>query len=369
MKEIIKNIKKVVSWPIMRFKKLGRFGKAIVIVILLLVVYWRVNSYINSGIEVETQKASYGKLTESVSASGEIVAANSANLAFQTAGEVVEVNFSEGDLVKKGDIIAKLDTTTLYNNYKIAEATLRAAEASLDSTYDTLQGKEETETFAEISTRTTAETTKDKAYWAFVTAAKNLEGAYIKAPFDGVVTEIPDNLVPGSYVSIPTTSIFRVVGPNTVYFESEVSEVDINKLTSGQKAQVEIDAFPDEVFDGKVSGFNFSSTTTSTGGTAYVARITLPNNENKLFRLGMNGDADIIISETQDILLIPYTALVEEEGQSYVWVERGRKASKKPVEVGSSSINNIEVISGIEEGDKVIIRPPSTLEEGARVKN
>jgi multidrug resistance efflux pump len=92
-------------------------------------------------------------------------------------------------LYKKIRVIAKLDTTALFAAYKQADASLRASQAALNYTYDTLQGKENTESFSEISTRTAAETTKDKAYWAFVAASKALEGAYIKAPFDGILTQ------------------------------------------------------------------------------------------------------------------------------------------------------------------------------------
>lgn len=343
-------------------------GKIISIVLLLFFVLWRINVYRNSGLEVNIEKAHFGKLTESVSASGEVSAENSASLAFRTAGEVTEVNFKIGDEVKKGDIIAKLDTTLLYSAYQQADAALRAARASLDSTYDTLQGHENDETFAQISTRTTAETNKDAYYWAFVSASKNLEGAYIRAPFDGILTFVPDNIVPGAYISLPQSAAFQVIGPDSTQFEAEVNEVDINKLTSGSLAQIEIDAYPDEIFEGVVTGYNFTSTTTSTGGTAYKAIITLPENDNLKFKPGMNGDVEITISETEGLLLVPITAIVEDTNNKYVWVSEKGKAKKIEVTTGKSSIDEIEIASGIEEGTKVVSRPPSRIEEGMKLK-
>lgn len=368
IKSIFTFIKKLLIWPAKRFGRMGTKGKVITIFVLFLIAIWRINVYRNSGLEVNIEKAQFGKLTENISASGEITAENSASLAFRTAGEITEINFKVGDQVKKGDVIAKLDTTLLYSAYQQADAALRAAQASLDSTYDSLQGHDDDETYAQISTRTTAETTKDSYYWAYVSATKNLEGAYIKAPFDGILTYVPDNIVPGTYISLPQSAAFQVIGPESTQFEAEINEIDIHKLTSGAVAQIEIDAFPDEVLEGIVSGYNFTSTTTSTGGTAYKATITLPENNDLKYKPGMNGDAKIIISETEGLLLVPITAVVEETNKEYVWISEKGRAKKIEVTTGRSSIEIIEIKSGIEEGTEVISRPPNKIEEGAKLK-
>jgi RND family efflux transporter MFP subunit len=347
---------------------MSRRGKIITLVLLGLIIFWRINTARNAGLEVEETESYYGKLTETVNASGEVIAENSANLSFEIAGEVTEVNFKEGDAVEKGNIIAKLDTTELYNNYLIAEATLRGAQATLDRVYDDIKDHEGDETFTQRETRTLAETAKDKAYFAYATAAKNLEGAYIRTPFDGILTLVPTNIVPGAIVSLPSSATFQVVGLETTYFRAEVDEVDINKLKSGLGAQVKIDAFPDEVFEGEVFGYNILSTTTSTGGTAYTVRVTLPENDNLRFKPGMNGDVDIIISEKDQVLLVPITAITEENDKTYVWVNDSGLAKKVQVITGGSSIDEIEITMGLKEAMRIITRPPSTIYEGVRIK-
>jgi membrane fusion protein, multidrug efflux system len=358
----------IILWPFRRFKKLTRRGKIITLIIFGLTIFWRVNVYINSGLEVNVGEAKYDKIIESVNVSGEVTAENLATLSFQTAGEVTEVNFKEGDYVKKGDIIAKLDTTLLYYNYKIAEAGLRSAQASLDNVYDQLQGHDDDETFAQRATRTAAETAKDSAYWAYAAASKNLEGAIIKTPFDGILIQAPANIVPGSLVSIPSGSVFQVVGPETTYFRCSVNEIEINKISKGVKAEIEIDAHPGEIFEGKVIGHNFASTTTITGGTVYVVRVSLPNNQDLKFKPGMNGDVNMIISEKENVLIVPITSVMEEKSESYVWVIEDRKAKKRIVETGVSSINDIEILSGLDAGETVVVRPPARIEEGLRLK-
>ena len=361
-------VKNILTWPFRRFGKLSRRGKIIVIVILGLIVIWRFNAYRNSGLEVNVQEAKYGNLVESVNVSGEVAAENSAVLSFQTVGEVVEVNFKEGDHIKKGNVIAKLETTQLYYNYQSTKATLRAAQAALDSVYDQLQGHEADETFAQRSTRTTAESAKDSAYWAFAAASKSLEGAYIKAPFDGIITQAPANIVPGSLVSVPASVVFQVVGPETTYFRCGVNEIDINKLKIGDITKIEIDAYPDEIYEGEVKGFNFASSVTTTGGTAYAVRISLPENENLKFKPGMNGDVDIIISEKSDVLLVPITAVIEDGDETYVWLVEGGTAKKRPVETGISSVNETEILSGLDDGETIITRPPIQIGEGSKLK-
>ena len=80
------------------------------------------------------------------------------------------------------------------------------------------------------------------------------------------------------------------------------------------------------------------------------------------------GDAKFIVSEKEEQLLVPLTAVVEEDGESFVWVVDGRRARRVQIEIGESSVDDVEVISGVKKGDTVIIRAPSDLEEGDRVK-
>jgi len=362
------NIKNLLTWPFGFFVKLTRKRKLAILGIIGLLILWRVNVYKNSGLEVNVEEVKYSKITESVDVSGEVAAENLASLSFQTAGEVTEVNFKEGDFVKKGSIIAKLDTRLLYYNYQSAQATLRSAQASLDSVYDQLQGHAEDETFAQRSTRTAAETAKDSAYWAFAAASKNLEGAYIKAPFDGILTQVPTNISPGSIVSIPSTAVFQVVSPETTYFRCGVNETEINKIEKGLPAEIEIDAYPDETFRGEITGHNFSSATTTTGGTVYVVRVSLPENQSLKFKPGMSGDVNIVISEKDNVPVVPITSVMEEESGSYIWIVENGKAKKRNVETGISSANEIEILSGLEVGENVVTRPPVKIDEGSKLK-
>lgn len=348
----------------------GRLSRKRIIILafLLLVVFFVIRGRTKPKFEVDVKKVEREQFVESVSASGEVTADESINLNFETAGTVVEVGVILGQEVKKGDLVAKLDTTNLYSTYLSAEADLRAKQAALDSTYDDLQGKKTTETFTEISTRTTAETNKDKSYRAFVIAQRNLAGATLRASFDGIIASVPEELAVGTNISLPASYQFSVVNPETIYFLAEVSELDIPRLTSNQKVKIRLDAYPGDIYEGVIEGMAFESVTTSTGGSAFPVRVTLPGQDALKFKLGMNGDADFIVREKDAQLLVPITAVIEENGNTYVWVVERNRAKKVQIEPGNSSIDDLEVLSGIKKGDKVIIRPPSDLEDGDRVK-
>lgn len=348
----------------------GRFSRKriIILTIVFLVLFFVIRNATKPKFEVDLEVVKKEQFTESIIASGEVVADEAIELNFETAGTVAEIGVKLGDAVKKGDLIARLDTTNLYSAYLSAEADLRAKQATLDSVYDGLQGKKTTETYAEIDTRTTAETNRDKSYRAFVIAQRNLAGATLKAPFDGIVASVPEGLSVGTNVALPSSYQFSVVNPETIYFLAEASEIDIPKLTSNQKVKITLDAYPNEVFEGKVEGMGFKSITTSTGGRAFQVRTTLPAQDSLKFRVGMSGDAEFIVSEKPSQLVVPQIAVVEKDGKSFVWVVERRRVKKAKIETRASSIDDVEVLSGVDEGETVIIRPPSDLEEGDRVK-
>jgi len=366
-KKILSLLKKIQKNPQV-FKRLGKKKSIIILIIILLFSFWKINSARKAKFTVEITKVEKRKLTESISASGEITADKYANMSFPTSGKIIWLGVKEGDSVKKWQGLASLDKTPLDVAYQQAKSNLRKYEANLDAVYDSLQGKEKTETYSERNTRTTAETLKDYYYDALRTTEYNLKNATLIAPFNGIITNFANGISEGINIS-PATTIFSVVDPETVYFEADINETDVTKLKTGQKAIIKLDAYPDESFVTKIERISFESITTSTGGTGYKVKVALPENKDVKFRLGMNGDINFIIDEKENIITVPQTALGEEENISYVWVVNPKsRARKTTVETGSSSINEIEITSGLKEGDIIIIRPPNKLKNNDKVE-
>lgn len=339
----------------------------IVGVILLIVFVFRSISARRNRPEVSTTKVTKETLVQTVSTSGEVGSTESADLAFAGGGKIAVINVSEGDVVTKGQLLARLDTVKLSADFQKAKHDLADAAASLDKVYDDLQGKEDSETFAEKETRVAAEAAKNKAVEDHIKAEKNLANASIYAPFAGVVTNLESGYTVGTNV-LATVKIFSLVNPQTVFFEVEVNETEVINIDKDQEVLIYLDAYPDEEIKSSVQTINFASTTTSTGGTAYNVRVSLPDNQGEKFRLGMNGDANFVVKETYDVLVIDQSAVVEESGESFVWLLLSGKIEKRVVETGSSSIDYVEIVSGLSEGDEVILRPASKLEEGQSVQ-
>jgi len=317
-------------------------------------------------IKLETMVVGRGDIVESISASGEVDAKEKADLTFQGFGRLAWVGVKEGDLVKKYQAIAKLDTLLLNASYQQAINTYRAYEAAAQKAEDDVKGHSADETYTQKSTRMAAQVARDNAYDAMKAAEQTLKFATITAPFDGVMTSV-NPAYAGSNVTY-LSAVYSIVNPETFYFSTEVGETEISKIKVDQKVTLSLDAYPDEVLESIVEDIGISSVVTSTGGTAYKVKITLPKREGLDYRLGMNGDAEIVANTYADTIFVSSDAVIEEDSGNYVWVVNGGGRIKKvEVTLGVSSVDKNEIREGIKEGDIVIIRPPTNLKNGAKI--
>lgn len=307
-----------------------------------------------------------GDLLETLSTTGKVKADEYANLGFQTAGRVRWVGVKKGDTVKKGQAIASLDTFVLNASYQQAINNYRNYQAAAQSALDSVKDHSSDETFSQKATRTAAEVARDNAYDAMLSAEQSLKYATIYAPFGGIVAEATPSFA-GANVSLGGAS-YIIVNPQTAYFESEIAETDLPKVKVGQKIRLRLDAYPDETIEGVVGTIGIVAFTSSTGGNAYSIRIDLPQNLDLRFKVGMEGDADIILETIPDALKVPTSSIVSEEGLNYVWVFEAGRIKKTEVKIGGNSDEETEIKSGISEGTKVIAEPSNKFKDGQKVK-
>ena len=334
------------------FKRFFKSKRRVVFIIIILAVGilgWRYFASKRNG-EVETAKVEKGVVREELILSGEIKAVEYANLAFQTSGELDFLGIKEGDEVKKGDILAKLDTTNLYQAFLSADADLRRYQASLNKTYDDVQGHVKDESFTQIETRTVAETNKDKAFRAYAIAQQNLINATLKAPFDGIVTSL-------TYPFTGVNTVFsqpqiELVNPATIYFDVSADQSEVIKFKKEQKVVIVLDSYPDEEYLGTISYISFTPKAGEVGSTYKVKvsfrDLNLHFNE---VRVGMSGDAKIILSEKEDALFVPAKFVKSDTKGRYV--NFGKKNNKKYVVVGIEGEERVEITGDIKEDDIV----------------
>jgi RND family efflux transporter MFP subunit len=353
-----------ITKPFIWFWNLSWIKKVLILLVIAGSFFWYWSS-INSKIAVQSVSAKKGSLVESVSSSGEIDAKQKATLVFQTAGKLSWVGVSEGDIVRKGQAIASLDKTQLQATLKKYLNTYERERTEFNDTSDSADDVTLTETVERIKKR--AQVDLDQTVIDVELQNEALRLATLYTPIAGIVTRA-NPLYAGTNVG-PTSASYEIVNPDTVYFSADVNEIDVTKIKVGTPVKLELDAFPNEIYQEQILDISFSSKTTATGGTAYTVSITLPANDDYKFRLGMNGDAEFVLSQKNDVLLIPQTALVEDQDKYYTWVIDDGKAIKKEIKIGISSIDEVEIIEGLEEGEQVILRAPSTLSEGSKVTN
>jgi len=313
-------------------------------------------------------KVKRGDLEEKVTVSGQVDADEKATLKFQASGKLAWVGVKEGDRVKKWQAVASLDKTELKKKMEKEMNDFLTEKWDFDQTHDNYQEAKDNALITDEIKRIL-----DKAQFSLSNTVLDVEladlavkYATIYSPIAGIVTAVE---APLAGVNItPVTAEFEIVNPDSVYLSAKVDEMDVGQIKAGQETIVTLDAYSGETFKGEVLQIAFSSVSTSGGGKAFLTKVSLPQNDNLRFKLGMGGDAEILVDSKENVLLIPADALVERE-KNYVWtVDNQGKAHKKEIKIGLESEDNIEITDGLLEGDEVIVKGLVGLKEGQKIR-
>lgn len=340
MPKILKNI----------FKLIRRRIKAAFILLLILISAFGFIITRKRQISYKTTTVQRSTVSETVSASGKVIAKKQAVLHFISPGKLTWVGISQGDYVKAGQAIASLDKRELEKN--LIKALRDYSKERNDFEEDRLVSYKDrvfTDTIKRILEKNQWDL--DKAVLDVEIKDLALQYATLITPIAGIVTRI-DTPVAG--VNIAATDLFVVSDPSSIVFEAEVDETDIGRVQQGKAVEVTLDSYPDDVFTGTVSRIDFTATTTSSGGTAFLVDIALPDNSNLRFKPGMNGDAEIILKQKENALTVPTEAIFQEDDKNYVYVLEANKPVKKEVQTGVESISRTEITNGLVENEVII---------------
>jgi len=339
-----------------KYSELSGWSKKLLILVgvVLLAAFFAAGkgSLREKGSGLETIQVRRQDISTTVSASGAIEGEQQATLHFQSPGKVSWVGVTKGEEVNKGQVLAKLDTVQLNASLQIARSNLRAAETTLERVYDDVKDHDDDETFTQKETRTTAEVAKDKAYDAVLSAQKALTNSTLIAPFDGVVVSISDNIIPGANIALTDTLV--IADTSRFKFVAQVDEVDYGKITLGQKAEISLDAFSDEIFEGIVSYIGKAGVKTAGGGVTIPIEIQFDSNGNNM-AVGLSGDVEFIVEEKENVLVIPKRYLSYKDGNSVVYIFENGNQEEKIVTTGLTTLTEIEIIEGLSEDQEVIL--------------
>lgn len=387
-----------------------------------------------------------GDIAVTVPADGNLTIIREQELSFRTGGTIAGITVEEGERVREGEALARLDTVDLERNiataglavemvaidleivtnsyrritypytyrtyaldipesmvaindarrevgdaqealaagmdavnYAEAQRRLKAAQDDLIKAVEKLARGQGPDIFINITssvagqefdlpwvdfwTLRSAQLSMEKAEIALKKAENDLDQArdeldktMIIAPFSGTVTEV--NAEEGDTVStavFASTVIFKLVDTDHLELKATVDEIDIDQVTVGQKADLNLDALPDEAFTGVVTFIDPLSLMEG-GIVVYEVTIRLDNAAALGLKEGMTAEADIIIEERTNVLLIPERAIFDDDsGNSVVKVLVGEEIEEREVSVGISSGLEVEVTGGLSEGEVVVI--------------
>ncbi len=325
---------------------LTKHGKKIAIIALIVagILFF---VFRNNNKEIKTSEVKKGDLQEELILSGEVDATNYAKLSFETPGKIVYVGVIEGEKVNKGRLISKLDSTVLNSNYQMAMSNLRIYDATAQNVLDQVKDNSNDETFAQKDLRTLAEANKDKAYEAVIVAKRNLDGASLYAPFNGIITYLAHPFV-GVYTGLGAVEA-EIIDPNTMYFDVLADQTEVTRLSVGQKVEIVLDPFEDKSFEGKVSNISFVPKI-GESGSVYSIKISFVNVDllKSQFKMSMTGDAKFVVSEKKDVLFVPNNFVKQDKDGRFV--KTTAKGEKEYIETGIESEEHTEIIGNISEG-------------------
>ncbi|HMV56988.1 MAG TPA: efflux RND transporter periplasmic adaptor subunit [Nitrospira sp.] len=314
------------------------------------------------------------------------------NIFSRVDGYIAKIYVDKGDLVKANQLLVEIDHTDYIHAVNQAKANLLSAKAKVVQqdagvrnatlTLDRMQALIKDQ-FVSQQDLDTALVNRDAAVAlqdslraqvqqmtvALAQAETNLAYSYIRAPFAGYIAE--RNLDPGAYVSGTTAStstvsrgILSVHDVDTVRTLIEVVEKDVPLVQIGQRADVRAEAYPNEVFEGRVTrivqALNRATRT-------MTVEVDLPNKDHRL-KGGMFARVEVLVGKHLQAIQIPLDAVSRLEESQYVYVVKDGKAHQVPVELGALAENRVEVVKGLAGDEQLIVSGKDLVSEGVPVQ-
>lgn len=340
-KKLLSKLASIKNWA-WGHKKISIF---IIVVLLGGFLFWRNSS--GKKLYAKETTIEKGSIQEVLILSGEVDATEHAKLRFPASGKLTGLRVKEGQEVNKGQVLGSIDSTILAANLVIARSNYRATQAEVEKIHDDVKGHDKDETLTQKLTRTDAEVANDNAFDAVRVAQKNLNDATLYSPFKGIVTTVTYPYT-GINVSLTETA-FEIVNPSTIYFKVAADQTEVNKVRIGQKVNITLDANADKNIEGSVINIALTPTEGEVGS-VYKVTVAIPSGLEGVL-IGMTGDAKFVLSEKDDVLIVPSEYINRSPEGTYVKTDLGR--SKVFVETGIEGEDTIEVKGSIESGQKI----------------
>lgn len=306
-------------------------------------------------VPVEVAAAHRGAVSAFYSGTATLEAERDAEVVAKIGGVVEELLVEEGQRVKQGQVLARIDDDRIRLEVARAEANL----AQLEQEYRRNKQLHERQLVS-------AEAYEKLSYALDAMRADldlarlQLAHTEIRAPFEGIVAQRHVKL--GNMLE-QNAPAFRVTTYDPLIAKLHVPERELNKLLSEQTAELRVDALPGQTFEAVVD--RVSPVVDAATGT-FTVTIAV-NTSGRSLKPGMFGRVDIVYDRHEDVVLIPRTAVISEDAKNTVFVVRDGQAQRQVVKTGYAQNGSIEILEGLQAGDQVITVGKNSLKDGARV--
>lgn len=331
-----------------------------------------------------------------LNASGYVVAQRKSAVSSKITSWLDTLLVEEGSVVKKGEIIATLEnkdvTAALEKakaNREVASFEIKQAEAELteavlafnrikelledevssQSEYDISEARNKSAVAAVAAKKAALRASKS----ALNEAEVNLEYTYLRAPFDAVVltknADIGDIVTPVGAAANARASVVTIADMDSLQVEVDVSESSIEQVKTDQPCEIQLDALPDKRFRGKV---HMIVPTADRSKASVMVKITFLDKDSSILP-EMSAKVAFLKREVTEkehipIKTVPISAIVKYEGHDSVYVLVGNRVKKKRIDTNRRLDNMVEIISGLETGDRIVLSPPDKIKDGKKVK-
>ncbi|MFT5443388.1 MAG: membrane fusion protein (multidrug efflux system) [Myxococcota bacterium] len=314
--------------------------------------------------------AIYQDVVDRIEATGQLTAKADATIAAQVDGQVTELQTREGDAVAMGDVLLVIDPERRELELQNAAAHVAEAKAELAVAR---RNYKRTKSLSKGNAASEARLDEDKTRESLARSAvlgatarlglaqRAVKDSTVRAPFDGLIAR--RHVSVGEYLTTGT-ALFDLVALDPIEVEFTLAEVDSSKVAIGHSVVVSIAPFPDEVFLAKVS---MISPTIDPRTRTLRVKAELPNPEGRI-RPGLFAHADLGVSERTGIVSVPQDAIVQRADGTVVFrLGSDDRVSRIQVETGVTSDGFVEIRTGIDHGDFVVVRGQTRLDDGISV--
>lgn len=335
-------------------------------------------------LRLDMAKAGRISITNTVMATGTVEPVVKVEVGTQVSGIIDRIHVDFNSVVTKGQLLAEMDKINLQAEMVSKEAQLASAKTEYEyqqNNYVRSKVLHDKQLISDTDFETAtynfdkAKSSYDQLQSDMIKVRRNLEYAIITSPIDGVVINraVEEGQTVAAGFSTPT--LFTIANDLTqMRVIADVDEADIGQVEEGQNVRFEVDAYPEDVFEGKVTQVRLEATTTSNVVT-YEVVISAYNPDLKL-KPGLTANVTIYTLERPNVLTIPSKALrfipdedqlnmmnltvddltsVPEQGKKMVWQRQGNTLKPKMITIGATSGTMTEVLEGLSDGEEVVV--------------